>query len=537
MGSSTGWRTKRARRGKTIRWSSAELKIPFVPSYYRCFRSKSMKCPGKFLMENGKIRNFHAHSHEKETKISIVDKFRKVLTKKAVEKPTKSLVEIYLEETLNFTEASILYPFQSAESTMRKARTKHKPRVNKLAEGASEPDQQLLSANHQLQKHYCQEVLQPHGTTVIFMHQHSVKLLGKIEEIHVDCTITCKSDDQSEDLHLLTVLAIMKSQDYPIAFGLVKLKSVEVLSSFLIYIRDKAPAAMTPNNILTSCDVNLQEALRISFPDATVKILWFFYASSVVKFAKENGMLAMMNKSLFHLSSLKMMLAIPLIPANYMLPGLDSLKKWMSEKSVVNYDGLCEYIDATWLVSDGAEKISIFNGLSHSINNYVQNFNRDLLHTVNVDSLTKEQLLELISKQASRTIMKLNRSNGTPTLKKAQKLQKTILETATHNWIKANIHLRRPIQFLQQVSHCIDDGMINFLVNHDVDDKRSQSFATPSLHLSFPDPGSSSEPPPLIFYHKPTTTTIVRQILPSSEPPPLVPIVRRQTQSNSNPIS
>lgn len=491
-----------------------------------------MKCPGKIMMENGKIKNVHHHSHEKEAKISIVDKFRKVLTKKAVEKPTKPLVEIYLEETLNFTEASILYPFQSAESTMRKARAKHKPQVNKLL--LSEADQKLSNHQHQLQKHYLQEQLQEHGITVIFMHQYSLKLLGKIEEIHVDCSVSCRTDDNASDLHLITVLAMLGHQDYPIAFGFVNEKSIEVFTTFFGHIRDKAPNVMIPNNILTGCDMNLQEALRISFPDATIKIMWFFYASSVLKFAKNSGMLAMMNKSLFHLSSLKMMLAIPLIPSNYMIPGLDSLKKWMSEKSVSSFDGLCEYIDATWLVSDGAEKISIFNGLSHSINNYVQIFNRDLLHAINCESLKKNQLLEAISKQATKTVAKLNKSKGVPTLRKAQKLQKTILETATHNWIKANIHLRRPIQFLQQVSHCIDDGMINFLINFDVGERKIESCEALAIP-TFSSFASTSEPPPLIFFQK--QPTVIRQPFFSTEPPPLVPILRKvsSTQLQNNP--
>lgn len=496
-----------------------------------------MKCPGKISMENGKVKHIQQHSHEKETKISIVDKFRKVLTKKAIEKPAKPLVEIYLEETLNFTEASILYPFQSAESTMRKARAKHKPRPsNQLDVSIDSADQQQLESHHQLQKHYCQEVLQQHGTTVIFMHQYSMKLLGKIEEIHVDCSISCESDESADEkIFLITVLAMVKNQDYPIAFGLVKFKSVEVFSSFFVYIRDKAPTAMLPNNILTTCDGNLQEALRFSFPEATIKVMWFFYASAVLKFAKENGMLKLMNKNLFHLSSLKMILAIPLIPANYMIPGLDSLKKWMSEKSV-QFEGLCKYVDTNWLMSDGAERISIFNGLSHSINNYVQNFNRDLLHTL--AGSKKGHLLEAISKQASRTIKKLNRSKGTPVLKKAQKLQRTILETATHNWIKANIHLRRPIQFLQQVSHCIDDGMINFLVNYDVGDRKAESFVIRdqslqlSEYLSVAAPMLMTEPPPLIFFSK--AATVVRPTLPSSEPPPLVPILRKPIASQNN---
>lgn len=491
-----------------------------------------MKCPGKIMMENGKIKNVHHHSHEKEAKISIVDKFRKVLTKKAIEKPTKPLVEIYLEETLNFTEASILYPFQSAESTMRKARAKYKPQVNKTLLVATEADQKLCNHQHQLQKHYFHEQLQEHGITVIFLHQYSLKLLGKIEEIHVDCSVSCRTDDDG-DLHLITVLAMLGHQDYPIAFGFVNEKSIEAFSTFFSYIRDKAPNAITPNNILTSCDINLQEALRVSFPDATIKIMWFLYASSVLKFAKQNGMLAMMNKNLFHLSSLKMMLAIPLIPSNYMIPGLDSLKKWMSEKSVSSFDGLCEYIDTTWLVSDGAEKISIFNGLSHSINNYVQIFNRDLLHAINCDFLKKNQLLEAISKQATKTVAKLNKSKGAPTLKKAQKLQKTILETATHNWIKANIHLRRPIQFLQQVSHCIDDGMINFLINFEVGERKIESHETLAIP-TFSGFTSASEPPPLIFFQR--QQTVARHPVLSTEPPPLVPILRKisSTQLQNN---
>ena len=494
-----------------------------------------MKCPGKIIMDNGKAKSIHQHIHDKETKISIVDKFRKVLTKKAIEKQMKPLVEIYLEEALNFTEASILYPFQSAESTMRKARMKHKPREKKVMNVSIEQDQQQPEIFSQLQKHYCHEVLQADDTTVIFMHQYSLKLLGRIEEIHVDCSIACKADNGVDDLYLITVIAMVKSQDYPIAFGLVKFKSIDVFSTFFSYIRDKAPAAIKPNNILTNCDVNLQEALRFSFSDATIKVMWFFYASSVVKYAKDNGMLKLMNKSLFHLSSLKMILAIPLIPANYTRPGLDSLKKWMSEKSVC-FEGLCEYIDSIWLMSDGAEKISIFNGLSHSINNYVQNFNRVLMHNLNMKNLTNTQLLEAISKQATKTIKKLNKSSGTQSLKKAQKLQKTILETATHNWIKANIHLRRPIQFLQQVSHCIDDSLLNFLVHYDIEDKTSEEFVLPESNLEFPDfltmtSSTSSimtEPPPLIYFHKQINT--VRQTAPLTEPPPLVPITR-------NPIS
>lgn len=491
----------------------------------------TIKCPGKIFIENGKVKTVHQHTHEKETKLSMVDKFRKILTKKAIEKPSKPLCEIYLEETLNFTEASILYPFQSAETTMRKARAKNNPQSSKL-DSSSDVEKQQSDTSHQLQKHYCKENIQPYDTTVFIMHQHSIKLLGRVDEIHVDSSISCKLDD-NENIHLITILAMVKNQDYPLAFGLVKLKSIEVLTSFFEFIRDKAPAAVTPNNVLTNCDQNLQEALKKSFPEATIKVMWFEYASSVIQFAKDSGTLQLMKQNLFYLSSLKMILAIPLIPANYILPGVDSLKKWMFEKSV-NFDGLCEFIHSTWLCSDGAEKISIFNGLSHSINNYVQIFNRELLQSFNVNTLTNTELLEAITKQATRAITRLNKTKATPKLKKSQKLQKTILETATLNWIKANIHLRRPIQFLQQVSHCIDDGMINFLINFDVG-KQAQAISLDSQLRPIASPAATftKNPPPLLFYK---TMSVAKIALPSStlsEPPPLVPILRKPTSNES----
>jgi hypothetical protein len=514
-------------------------------SYYRCFRSKqTIKCPGKIMIENGKTKTIHQHNHEKETKITVVDKFRKILTKKAVEKPKKSLLDIYLEETLNFTEASILYPFDKAESTMRKARAKHNKEKGKTGIESTRTKEKTQSNQDQLHKHYLHEILH-NGTSVMFIHQYSMKLLGKIDEIHVDCSITCK-DENEQEFHLITVIAIVRDQDFPIAFGFVKLKNLETFSTFFIHIRERSQNTLLPNNILTNCDVNLHESFRIAFPDATIKILWFFYASSVLYFAKEQGMLTSMNKSLFHLSSLKMILSIPLIPANYITPALDAIKKWMFEKSVNSFNGLCEFVDASWLFGDGAEKLSIFNGLSHSINNYIQTFQRDLLRSCN-DITSKDEILQAISKQAPKLSSKLNKSGIT--LKKSQRLQKTILETATHNWIKANIHLRRPIQFLQQVSHCIDDSLMNYVLNYDLHEKNettliivppSPSFSDCSSVASPAPPQISSlneGPPPLIYYKSQPSTSSQSDLLMKntnslSEPPPLAPISFIRSNSN-----
>lgn len=464
-----------------------------------------------------------------------MDKFRKVLTKKAIESSNRPLVDIYLEETLNFTEASILYPFSNAETTMRKARAKHKPKSKKVVDS----DDQQNCLHQKLLKHFSHEILPQNDSKVIIMHHHSLKLLGKVEEIHVDCSISCKTDES--ELHLAVVLAMVKNQVFAIAFGLLKSKSLEIYSNFFMHVRENF-STFCPNNILTTCDANLQDALKLSFPDATIKIMWFFYASSLLNFAKDTNVIQWMSKSLFHKISIKMMLGIPLIPSSYMIPCFDALKKWMFEKSVYEFNGICEFIDQAWLSTNRAEQISIFNGLSHSINNYVQNFNQDLLSGQSMESLTEEKLMAAINKQAMKTTTKIN-SKGTSALKKSQKLQLTIFETAKNNWIKANIHLRRPIQFLQQVSHCFDDDILNFLLNYDVGNKKIEieTFILPRPDTAFsdmssvPSPAPSmtslSEPPPLIFFNQ----KVVKSIQFPSEPPPLVPITR-QTSTIVKPV-
>lgn len=480
-------------------------------------------------MENGKIINTHPHDHDKESKVNSVDKFRKILTKRAIEKPNRSLIDIYFDEALNNSEASVLYPFALAESTMRKARNKSKPRVQKLVDVTTETE--FVMANTQLHKQFYQETqnISDGSVVVTFIHRHCVQHLGKIDEIHVDCSIKCRSEDSDEMVHMITILAVLKHQDYPIAYGFLNTRSVEAFTCFFQNVSIKNTNAIMPNNILTSTDECLQEALAAVWPDAAIKVMWYYYAASVLKYVSDAGLMKEMSKNLYNLSSLKMLLAIPLMPANYMVPGLDSLKKWMTEKSI-RCDGLCEFIDSQWL-STGAEKISIFNGLSHAINNHTQNFYRDLLHALVPERLKLQDILDVITKHGNKTFMKLSRQRkGNPIMKKSQKLQKTILENATHNWIKA-IHLRRPIQFLQQVSHTIDDGIINFVINYSICDKKIEPILSTNDEVIIdeaehrtPQVILMSEPPALVYFNQQPSAAIRTNI--STEPPPLVPISR-----------
>ncbi|KAL7011604.1 hypothetical protein ACKWTF_014347 [Chironomus riparius] len=845
-------------------------------SYYRCSRSKSQKCPGKIIMENFKVITSIPHDHEKEVRNNAVERFRRVLTKKAIEKPNKPLVDIYLEETVNHSEASILYPFTQAESTMRKARSKdldekrkiedekkkvdQKSETEKIYEGnvsqieevgrknedkiqttltqietkfikmdkletemqnseskyrrfehqsknfegslqnfdeklqniekklhniqekrdkiegkaqgraekSPKPHQVNTSKTNNHQKYFYIENISE-DTKIILMNQGTLSSLGKIEEIHIDCGMsvdvkdeinaaesktaektdtnlpqnadqnmfnqcqelsnlsemsflqqnfaysnpiplesyeninlvygnfeqgensqmiqtieftacsssdnyfsdtyqpskdvnvtsgqyfTSKSDEHqvmsidyetqkdpqqmnidfgaadlqiqdfnvdfggkstadfafgqsteeirkesefvdqtqyyeeflvscsensdnssqnqfnvpqssisdcqssrsnlpsaavtghsmetrsriqhpellkrpsqkskkvtkptSEPKHnlkfknnryqILTVVALIKGRDCPIAIGIIKSTDFEIIQQFLNFLKLKIP--LNPSTILTSQNEVIQQSIQDIWPESTMKVMYFYYAQSVLENLQKN--FTEISKNIFEISSLKMILSMPLIPTNYVIPGWEALRKWMNEKNV-DLDGLCDDVYSKWL-ADNAERISIFNGLTHSINNHTQVFQSELINSFEAVPMKSDKLIDKISRQATKNFIKFTKTNES-SANKIQKLQKTV-KIATKSWISSPFHLRRPIQFLQQVSHCIDDGMINFVMNFDgncCEDKKM-------------------EPPPLIFFEKEGTCGVKKgdvgkkkENLLSSEPPPLVPIRR-----------
>lgn len=408
--------------------------------------------------------------------------------------------------------------------------------------------------------------------------------------------------------------------------------------------------------------------------------MFFYYAHSILKPLSKD--LQTLSKNVFNLSSLKMILAIPLIPTNYVIPGWEALRKWMLEKNV-DLNSICDFVYAQWL-AEGAERISIFNGLAHSINNHTQVFNRELINGLGLEGVKKREKLsrkkfkleealksnekfkletlnpsdlkfnppdletnpnglilnppdltlyptdlktnpirlklnqegsklnspeleiiqsELIEnrleiknneleigenefqlnedichferreklnfltntfnsdqvitpstvnqfssstdfvdkllKIASKNFFKFSKTNESQA-RKAQKLQK-IVKFATKTWISSPFHLRRPIQFLQQISHCIDDGMINFVANYcdEIESGKNlieitsveqatlqrelQSVFTFTLEPPL-------EPPPLIYFNSEKSTensNYETNFYGSSEPPPLVLIKRK----------
>lgn len=426
----------------------------------------------------------HDHDHEKEIRSKIVEKFRKTLTKKAIEKPSKPLVDIYLEETQNHSEASILYPFVQAESTMRKARGKHSS--EEIEKSKQDADN---SRNFQHFRYFFHNEIEG-GVIVVLMNQATMNVMGKIEEIHVDCRIRLDVDEGNGFYYLVTVLGIQKGRDCALAFGIFPSINFNSLMNFFTYLNLKLSSILTPSTILTSPNDLLQYSLKSSWPDASIKIMYFYYAHSILTRISKH-LLNTLTKNVFQLSSLKMILAIPLIPSNYVIPGWEALRKWMEEKSV-DLNATCDYVYEEWLAV-GAERISIFNGLSHSIINYTQVINRDLINSFG-DVRKLENFIQRITKIASKSFVKFSKC-GESAAKKTQKLEK-IVKFATKSWISSPFHLRRPMQFLQQVSHCIDDGMIHFVANY-CDEEQHRVVNVKKIEIIH-----STEPPPLIYFNQ-----------------------------------
>lgn len=128
---------------------------------------------------------------------------------------------------------------------------------------------------------------------------------------------------------------------------------------------------------MSDFDPETQLALAYTFPDASIKGYWFYYTDTILRYMKGIGM--PWDKGRSNTSSgLRMLMVLPLLPAEYMIPGLHSIRKWAREKGVFteSFERLCLYVEHNWLRSVGADKMSIF-GLTHGVYNYVQHFNID----------------------------------------------------------------------------------------------------------------------------------------------------------------
>ncbi|CAO1434705.1 unnamed protein product [Diamesa tonsa] len=516
-------------------------------SYYRCARFKT-GCMGRCIVENGKIKNKRSHNHAKESNKVLIDNFRKKLVQRVINEPNSDIYKVYVEEAATqHTDASLLYNFNQAQSNMRKARKtarlKQQPKetetiINELKDLRSESS--INRCTLRSMDIFYQATIEIGSESIcVFYHRQSKEILSSrfttIEELHIDCSLKCSQNNLNSPIFLLTVHAVVKNNNYPIIFGL--LNSKEHYSAIFCYIRDQFPIFVPNCCIVTNNnDSNLKQSLLETWPEATIKYFWFHYADDIMNYVKDNNLTSEMTRKGISHNCLKMLLLLPLLPANYISPGLDSLRKWCVEKSCYTefLKGLFDHVEKFLKLS---EKISIFNNANCILTN-VHHFNKNLLN--DKSELSLSDLLQQITKSAGKTHKRL--LNPSQKMKNIKLLN--IIEHLSHNWIKNSIHLRRPLQFLQIIAstNAITDSLIHFVSTyHDTETKlpELQSF---EVHNDFPTSAEvtsefqashlipstfSSEPPPLAYFPiKKVTRT---------EPPPLILIQKCSTLPiNSN---
>jgi hypothetical protein len=68
------------------------------------------------------------------------------------------------------------------------------------------------------------------------------------------------------------------------------------------------------------------------------------------------------------------------------------------------YQNLCDYVEQSWINCVGAEKLSIF-GLSHTVRNYVHQFNKELMAIAGIES---PMIWHMLGRRAIIDVLTLN---------------------------------------------------------------------------------------------------------------------------------
>lgn len=460
--------------------------------FYRCRRFRK-GCPGK-LCVTGDLpvpAPNPAHNHRPETDRGLVDSFRKVLTRRAATEKL-DLHKIFLDEAATrHSEAALLYPFTTAESAMAKARRKftrnHLPAtISEFPEVAN-----LLRTTGNFSIVYCgqrdpffSEICtrnHPNGTTasaLIFAHLPTVLRYTQngLNEVQVNLLEIPKQNIQLLTLHYLDKTAKIT----PIAYVLLRgnVKSLDIFTDIFAHFREKLqilPAVVISDSL---DDAPIYSALQLTFPEASIKANWFEYVESVKKELRGKTSPEVV-KDIFNEATnktiLRMILVLPFLPADYMAPGLESIRKWTRDKGILLDKesvivGLCKFVETIWLRGVGAGKLSLFR-VTISVEDHLKEFHKMVLSAVDGNSIEKDNnltvwnVIDALTVIAAKVNGKTNAGEGTSkgeekkigklSTTRNQLLSEAIIRNATEQWITQPIHLRSPLQFLQMASHFI----------------------------------------------------------------------------------
>lgn len=430
---------------------------------------------------------------------------------------------------------------------MRKARRKQPPQscttIRELSEILGANSMFYISCGNDKENLFKTTIMLEDATCLIFMHYKTLEKLGKVEEIHVDHSIKSEPAPPNFNYSILTIHAVQQQQSYPLVYVVMTVKSYSIYSAIFAYLKEHIPETLSPSNIFSNYDADMISALSMIFPEATVRGYYFHYTSAVLHRMR---LLKMLKQSKGHTTSaIKMLLVLPLLPANYIRNGLQSIKKWLVEKKIMTpqFENLCDFIEQQWLMRIGVSKISIFS-LPHCVSNHIQTFNQELQHTLGLQNPMIWHMLESgITHIARQTFTKVTKrskqilpGNKLPR-GKGQLIQDTIIQSATQLWIKTAVHLRNPLQFLQVTSHCINDSLF---AGKEEDEGKTPSTVVDVNNISClqnSNSNSSSNDLPPLTYTIVNTDTLLSSMNNSQELQATFSELSQMVSSNTMPAS
>lgn len=275
-----------------------------------------------------------------------------------------------------------------------------------------------------------------------------------------------------------------------------------VYAAVFEYVRENFAAEIRPTLLITNYDSDMFKAAAYAYPDATVKGFWHEYTvdllarvrqppslrtdSFVIATPTNSTQLQRETATGHGCSYLRMLMVLPLLPADYMTPGLEAVRRWAMDKQLSSdaMQSLCTHVSTHWLRPWGAGKMSVF-GVPQAVVGQVgpaQKFGRrlrdllqndgDIVRATNADITNANatatelwKLLKTITRMAQQAWVDVRRSKKVGGSSNAgnrnEKLRRTILADATEQWIRTPVHLRNPLQFLQLTSHCANELLYN----------------------------------------------------------------------------
>ncbi|XP_050431473.1 uncharacterized protein LOC126840030 isoform X1 [Adelges cooleyi] len=348
-------------------------------TYYQCAKRGLNFCKGSLKKStDGTLIIIKPHNgHEiRDNNEMLIKSFRLILKTRA-SKENGLLKLIYDQESERNPEASSLYSWATAESIMRIARRHSLPKLP-----TSCTELAVLFENGTLPRYSCCNesifkgcVLCIDGhQSLIFACTGLIQLVANVEEIHVDATFKIVSPNMGKQL--LTIHCMIQNHSIPVVYCLMESKSRNAYISVLNFVKSNIVPNLNPSVIITDFGTALRDTLISLFPQARVAGCWFHHNQAVWKNMKKKGFLHLINTNGQALKALRMLFALPLLPAADIERAYEVIRLFAINHQVP-MTSLFSYYRSYWIGQVGVHVFSV-HGLSRRTNNNVESFHNSL---------------------------------------------------------------------------------------------------------------------------------------------------------------